>query len=60
VTQLEVGVEGRQVVLLVTVPDPGGVTADQTRVPLSADEARDLCNGLGEAIRCVASGGVMA
>jgi hypothetical protein len=52
---IEVGVEGRRILLLITVPDadhPG--EAYLTRVPLSADEAREVVNGLGEAIRFVA------
>jgi len=52
--RIEVGVEGRQVVMLITVLAGDG-DAYLTRVPLSADEARDLVNGLGESIRHVAS-----
>jgi hypothetical protein len=51
-TRIEVGVDtaSSQVVLLVTVPgdDPG--EAFVTRCPLSADECRELVNGMMEAV----------
>jgi hypothetical protein len=56
VAQIEVGVQARQVVLLITVPGSGG-EAYLTRVPLTPDEARDLVNGIGEAVKFLAGTG---
>jgi hypothetical protein len=49
--QIEVGAQGGRIVLKVPVADPGGETASVVTMPLTADEARDMVNGLGEAIK---------
>jgi hypothetical protein len=44
-----------RVVLSVTVPCGDG-SADRVTVPLTGDEAREVVNGLGEAIRYLTEG----
>jgi hypothetical protein len=53
----EVGTRDGQVVLILTVADGAGISA--TSCPMEADEARELCNSLGEAIQDVSRAGVM-
>jgi hypothetical protein len=51
VTGFEVGTRDGQVVLILTVTDGPAIGA--TGVPMDPDEARELCNSLGEAIKDV-------
>jgi hypothetical protein len=52
VTGFEVGTRDGAVILILTVADGGCIGA--TGVEMDADEARALCNSLGEAIKDVA------
>jgi hypothetical protein len=56
VGQLEIGAQGGQVVILVTVRT-GADEAEVLRLPLTADEARELVNGIGEAVLFLARAG---
>jgi hypothetical protein len=55
VARVEIGVQDRQVVLMITVPSGDG-EAYLTRVPLAPDEAREVVNGIGEAVKFLCEG----
>jgi hypothetical protein len=59
--KVEVAAAGGRVLLVITGPPDTDGAADSVAVSMSGDEARQLCNALGEKIQAVSrSTGVMA
>ena len=60
VVKVEVGASGGRVLLVITGRPSLDGAADSVAISLTGDEARELCNSLGQMILAVSRPGVMA
>jgi hypothetical protein len=59
VVRVEVAAAGGRVLLVITGPPSADGAADSVAVSMTGDEARELCNALGEKIQAVSRAKVM-